>query len=158
MNRTADGAVIGVMNRLLRLAAAAAAAAIAVAACSSGDDSTAAAPSVAATTSAAAPTTSAPGGGEGTSSGAGAGQSSGTITIQNFVFGDPITVAPGATIKVTNMDVAQHDAVSDTGKFKTTLLKQGESTTFTAPTEPGTYKYSCSVHANMTGIGTLIVA
>ena len=143
------------MNRLLRLAAAAAAAVIAVAACSSGDDSSSAAPSVAATTSAAAPTTSAPAGGEATS--AGAGQSSGTITIQNFAFGDPLTVAPGATIKVTNNDVAAHDAVSDDGKFKTPLLKQGESATFTAPTEPGTYRYSCSVHANMTGIGTLTV-
>jgi plastocyanin len=144
------------MNRLLRLAAAAAAAVIAVAACSSGDDSSSAAPSVAATTSAAAPTTSAPGGGEGTSSSAG--EDSGTITIQNFAYGDPITVAPGATIKVTNQDVAAHDAVSDDGKFKTPLLKQGESATFTAPAEPGTYKYSCSVHANMTGIGTLVVS
>lgn len=144
---------MGAMNRLLRLAAAAAAVAIAVAACSSGDDSTSAAPSAAATTSAAAPTTSAPGGGEGSSS-----EDSGTITIQNFAFGEPLTVAPGATIKVTNMDAAAHDAVSDNGKFKTPLLKQGESATFTAPAEPGTYKFSCSVHANMTGIGTLTVS
>jgi plastocyanin len=145
------------MNRLLRLAVAAAAAVLAVAACSSGDDSSpAAAPSAATTTSAAAPTTSAPGGGEGTGSSA-AGQDSGTITIQNFSFGAPLTVAPGATIKVTNMDVAAHDAVSDDGKFKTSLLQQGESATFTAPTAPGTYKFSCSVHANMTGIGTLTV-
>jgi plastocyanin len=144
------------MNRLLRLAAAAAAVAIAVAACSSGDDSSSAAPSAAATTSAAAaPTTSAPGGGEGSSSSS---EDSGTITIQNFAFGEPITVAPGATIKVTNMDAAAHDAISDDGKFKTPLLKQGESATFTAPAEPGTYTFSCSVHANMTGIGTLTVS
>jgi plastocyanin len=144
------------MNRLLRLAAAAAAAVIAVAACSSGDDSSgSAAPSVATTTSAAAPTTSAPGGGEGSSA---AGEDSATITIQNFVFGDPITVAPGTTIKVTNMDTAGHDLASDdAGKFKTPLLKQGESATFTAPSEPGTYKFSCTVHANMHGISTLTV-
>ncbi|HEY6747744.1 MAG TPA: cupredoxin domain-containing protein [Mycobacteriales bacterium] len=142
------------MNRLLRLAAAAAAAAIAVAACSSGDESSAAAPSVAATTSVAAPTTSARGGADGTS----AGEDSGTITVQNFSYGDPITVAPGATIKVTNQDVAAHDAVSDDGKFTTPLLKQGESATFTAPMQPGTYKFSCSVHASMTGIGTLTVS
>jgi plastocyanin len=141
------------MNRLLRLAAAAVAVAIAVAACSSGDDTSAAAPSAAATTSAAAPTTSAPGGGEGSGT-----EDSGAITIQNFAFGEPLTVAPGATIKVTNMDVAAHDAVSDDGKFKTPLLQQGESATFTAPTAPGTYKFSCSVHANMTGIGTLTVS
>jgi plastocyanin len=141
------------MNRLLRLAAAAAAVAIAVAACSSGDESSSAAPSAAATTSAAAPTTSAPGGGEGSGK-----EDSGTIAIQNFAYGDPLTVAPGATIKVTNMDVAAHDAVSDDGRFRTPLLKQGESATFTAPAEPGTYKFSCSVHANMTGIGTLTVS
>ncbi len=141
------------MNRLLRLAAAAAAVAIAVAACSSGDDSSSAAPSAAATTGAAAATTSAPGGGEGSSS-----EDSGTITIQNFAFGEPLTVAPGATIKLTNMDVAAHDAVSDDGRFTTPLLKQGESATFTAPAEPGTYKFSCSAHANMTGIGTLTVS
>jgi plastocyanin len=148
------------MNRLLRLAAAAAAVAIAVAACSSGDDSaSSAAPGVATTTSAAAaPTTSAPAGGEGsTSAGEDSGKDSGTITIQNFAFGDPLTVKAGATVKVTNMDVAAHDAVSDDGKFKTALLKQGESATFTAPAKPGTYKFSCSVHANMTGIGTLTV-
>jgi plastocyanin len=146
------------MNRFFRLAAAAAAVAIAVAACSSGDDSSSsAAPSAATTTSA---TTSAPAGGEATSSAAGGGTaaSTGTITIQNFAFGSPLTVAPGAMITVTNQDAAAHDAVSDDdGKFKTPLLNQGENATFTAPTEPGTYKFSCSVHANMTGIGTLIV-
>jgi plastocyanin len=147
------------MTRLLRLAAAAAAAAIAVAACSSGDDSSgSAAPSVTTTTSAAAaPTTSAPGGGEGSSTAAAAADSA-TITIQNFVFGDPITVAPGTMIKVTNMDTAGHDLASDDdGKFKTPVLKQGESATFAAPSEPGTYKFSCTVHANMHGIGTLTV-
>ncbi len=37
------------------------------------------------------------------------------------------------------------------------LLNQGESATFTAPTQPGTYKFSCTVHAQMQEIGTLIV-
>jgi plastocyanin len=153
------------MTRLLRLAAAAAAVAIAIAACSSGNDSSgSAAPSVATTTSAAAPTTSAPAGGEASSSsssddnGGGKAADSGTITIQNFAFGAPLTVRPGAMIKVTNQDGAAHDVASDdSGKFRTPLLNQGESATFTAPTEPGTYKFSCTVHAQMSGIGTLIV-
>ncbi len=147
--------VVRDMNRLLRLAAAAAAIAIAVAACSSGDDSSSSAPSVATTTSAAAATTSAPAGGEGSSS---ASADSASITIENFAFGDPVTVAPGTMIAVTNKDTAAHNAVSDdAGKFTTPLLKKGESATFTAPTEPGTYKFSCTVHANMHGIGTLTV-
>jgi plastocyanin len=149
------------MNRLLRLAAAAAAVAIAIAACSSGDDSSgAAAPSVATTTSATtAPPTSAPAGGESSSSADdnGGGATTGTITILNFAFGSPLTVKPGAMITVTNQDVAAHDVSSDDGKFKTPLLQKGETATFAAPAEPGTYKFSCTVHANMTGIGTLTV-
>jgi plastocyanin len=155
------------MKRLLRLAGAAAALTLAIAACSSGNDSSdSAAPSVATTTSAAAPTTSAPAGGEATSSddkGGGSddngpGASSGTITIQNFTFGAPLTVRPGAMIKVSNMDDAAHDVASDDQEqFRTPLLNQGESATFTAPTEPGTYKFSCTVHGQMQGIGTLIV-
>lgn len=135
------------MTRLLKLAVASAAVAIAVAACSSGDSSTSAAPSAAAATSAAATT------GAGTATSA-----ADTITIQGFKFGDPITVAPGATVTVTNKDGAAHNVVSDDqGMFKTPGIKQGESTTFTAPTAPGTYKFSCTFHPNMKGIGTLIV-
>ena len=154
------------MNRLLRLAGAAAALTLAIAACSSGNDSSdSAAPSVATTTSAAAPTTSAPAGGEATSSDDNGGGSengrapdSGIISIKDFAFGAPLTVRPGATIKVTNMDIAAHDVASDDeGNFRTPLLNEGESATFTAPTQPGTYKFSCTVHAQMQGIGTLIV-
>jgi plastocyanin len=147
------------MNRLLRLAGAAAAVTLAIAACSSGDDSSgSAAPSVA-TTSAAAPTTSAPAGGEDTGSDDnGPAAASGAIRIQDFTFGGPLTVRPGAMIKVTNMDRAAHDLASDDeGTFRTPLLNEGESATFTAPTQAGTYKFSCTVHSQMQGIGTLIV-
>jgi plastocyanin len=155
VNRTDDHDVVAGMNRLLRLPAAAAAVAIAVAACSSGDDSSSsAAPSVAATTGAAAQTTGAPAGGEGSSASTG----SASIAIQNFAYGDPMTVSPGTMVKVTNMDSAGHDLVSDdNGKFAVPVLNQNESGTFSAPTAPGTYKFSCTVHANMRGIGTLIV-
>jgi plastocyanin len=133
------------MKRFLRLAFAAAAVTAVVAACSSDDsDSGTAAP---AATSAAA--TSAAGGGT---------TATASITIKGFKFGDPLTVAPGTTITVTNEDTAGHDVVSDDGKFKTATLGQGEKSTFTAPTEPGTYKFSCSLHpGSMSGIGTLIV-
>lgn len=158
---------MGGMKRLLRLAVAAAALTAAIAACSSANGSSgSAAPSVATTTSAAAPTTSAPAGGEATSSddggsgGSDDGQAagSGTITIKDFAFGAPLTVRPGATIKVTNQDAAAHDVSSDDeGRFRTPLLNKDESATFTAPTQPGTYKFSCTVHGQMQGIGTLIV-
>jgi plastocyanin len=147
------------MTRLLRLLLAAAAAVLVVAACSSGDDSAPAAagssvPAAPSATSAAATGTSAPGGGEDGSSSSG-----GTITIKDFRFGDPLTVAPGAKVEVENEDTARHDVVADDGSsFRTPLLGQGEKTTFTAPTKAGTYKFSCSVHpASMSGTGTLIV-
>jgi plastocyanin len=141
-----------IMIRLLKLAMGAAAVAVVVAACSSGDSGTSAAPSSAAATSAAA-TSAAATTGAGTASSAAA-----TITIQGFKFGDPITVAPGATVTVTNKDTAGHNVVSDdAGKFTTPTIQQNESSTFTAPTAPGTYKFSCTIHANMHGIGTLIV-
>lgn len=148
------------MTRLLRLLIAAALAVVAVAACSSSDDDppAAAGSSAPAPTSAPATATSAPGGGE-TSSSAGAGaEDGGTIKIKDFKYGEPLTVAPGARIEVENEDTARHDVVSDTGEFKTPLLGQGEKATFTAPTKPGTYKFSCSLHpGSMSGIGTLIV-
>jgi plastocyanin len=119
---------------------------------------------VATTTSAAAPTTSAPAGGEATSEATssaddkGRAAASGTITIQDFAFGAPLTVRPGAMITVTNMDGAAHDVASDdAGKFRTPLLNQDENATFTAPTAPGTYRFSCTVHVQMRGTGTLIV-
>jgi plastocyanin len=151
------------LKRLLRLTVAAAALTAAIAACSSANGSSgSAAPSVATT----APTTSAPAGGDATSSddggsgGSDDGQAagSGTITIKDFAFGAPLTVRPGATIKVTNQDAAAHDVSSDDeGRFRTPLLNKDESATFTAPTQPGTYKFSCTVHGQMQGIGTLIV-
>lgn len=137
------------MKRILRLAVAAAAVTAVATACSSDSDSgTAAGTSAPAATSAAgSPAGDAPAAGDA------------TITIQDFKYGEPLTVAPGATVSVVNEDTAGHDVVSDDeGRFKTPVLGKGERATFTAPTEPGTYKFSCSLHpGSMSGIGTLVV-
>ena len=150
------------MTRALRLLAAAAVMAFVVAACGS-DQGSPAATSGGGTSAAA---TSAPGGGKaggtgGKASGTASGNASaatGKITIKDFRYGDPLTVKPGAQIEVVNVDTAGHDVVSDDGKFRTPVLGKDEKATFTAPMEPGTYKFSCSVHpGSMSGIGTLIV-
>ncbi len=126
------------MTRLLHLLVAALLAAFAVAACGSDDDSG-----------------DTPG--ETGQNGGGAAAAA-TITIKDFKFGAPVTVKPGDTVKVVNEDGASHDVVGDEADFKTPTLGQGESATFTAPNEPGEYKFSCSLHpASMSGIGTLIV-
>jgi plastocyanin len=149
------------MMRSLRIAAVGVFAAVAMAACSSNDSTTATptttnapAPSTdsGADSSATTPTTT-----SGGSNSEQAAALSGKITIQDFQYGVPLLVKPGATVTVTNQDTADHDVVADDGSFKTALLGKGKSATFTAPTKPGTYTFSCSVHANMTGTGTLVV-
>src|SRR5262249_21222834 len=56
------------------------------------------------------------------------------ITIKDFGYGAPLTVAPGATVTVRQEDAVQHDVSSAT--FKTPLLGRGEPATFTAPPPP----------------------
>src|SRR6266581_434439 len=78
------------------------------------------------------------GSGGGTAPSGGASSGGGvTITIKDFGYGSPVTVAPGATVTVKQEDAVQHDVFSPT--FKTSLLSQGQTGTFTAPTAPGTY-------------------
>ena len=78
-----------------------------------------------------------------------------TITMANMSFGDPITVAPGATITLKNDDSAEHSVTSQTeGKFDV-HVDGGEQGTLTAPTEPGEYAFYCVYHPSMKG--TLIV-
>jgi len=78
-----------------------------------------------------------------------------TITMADMSFGDPITVAPGATITVKNDDSAEHSVTSQTeGKFDV-HVDAGEQGTLTAPTEPGEYAFYCVYHPSMKG--TLIV-
>jgi len=152
------------ITRLLRLGLATIGTLLVVVACGSSDSGSGGTPpaatpggDTAAPTSAAATT----GGGEygegggGKTTAAASGQAK--ITIKNFAFGAPLTVAPGTKIEVENEDTAGHDVSSDDGLFKTPTLQQGEKATFTAPNKPGTYKFSCTIHANMAGIGTLVV-
>jgi plastocyanin len=77
------------------------------------------------------------------------------ITIDNFSYGEPLTVSPGATVSVTNNDSAPHSVTSQTaGQFDVNVKGNGEAT-FTAPTQPGTYAFYCTYHPSMKG--TLIV-
>jgi plastocyanin len=66
---------------------------------------------------------------------------------------NPLTVAPGATIEVTNADSATHDVKGE--DFKSADVDKGKTVSFTAPSKPGSYSYVCSYHSNMKG--TLVV-
>ncbi|HET7139382.1 MAG TPA: cupredoxin domain-containing protein [Arthrobacter sp.] len=78
------------------------------------------------------------------------------ITIKDFEYGAPLTVAPGAVVTVTNMDSAGHTVTADTGRaFDVDVKGGGGTATFTAPTAPGSYPYHCTYHPNMHGTLTV---
>jgi len=78
-----------------------------------------------------------------------------TITATNFDFGAPITVAPGASVTFVNNDETRHNVTSDrNNEFASPTVVRG-TTSFTAPTTPGSYPFHCTFHTVMHG--TLIV-
>ena len=78
-----------------------------------------------------------------------------TIGISNFMFNTPPTVPAGATIAVKNSDSVEHSVTADSGNAFNVDVDGGETATFTAPSQPGTYPYHCSYHPMMHG--TLVV-
>jgi plastocyanin len=103
-------------------------------------------PSAPAATTEPAPSTSGPGSTPGAATAA--------ILIKGFKYQGTDTVSPGAEITVTNEDIEAHTITADTGSAFDTITKVG-TTTFTAPTEPGTYPYHCIFHGNMKGTLTV---
>ena len=77
-----------------------------------------------------------------------------TISITDFVYTVPASVAPGAQIVIENGDSQAHTVTSKTGGFDVKVDPDG-TITFTAPTKPGSYPFVCSFHGNMTS--TLVV-
>jgi len=72
------------------------------------------------------------------------------IKIDNFTFAPTrLVVRKGTQITWTNRDDIPHTVVEDNKLFKSHVLDTGETFTFT-PTQPGTYKYYCSIHPKMT--------
>ena len=95
-----------------------------------------------------APAGSASGPGSGAANAAAA-----TITISNFAYEIPGAVAPGAEVKVINMDTAEHTVTADQNAtlFDVEVKENGGTATFKAPSEPGTYAFHCTYHPNMHG-------
>jgi plastocyanin len=78
------------------------------------------------------------------------------ITIKDFKYTLPASVAPGAKIMVTNQDDQNHTVTSTPkGAFEVKVDGGGGTASFTAPTKPGSYEIVCDFHANMTA--TLVV-
>lgn len=71
-----------------------------------------------------------------------------SVTIADFKFGAPLTVAKGAAVTFENTDSAPHNAVGDA--FKTADLQKGDRDTVTFG-EAGTFDYVCTFHPFMKG-------
>ena len=72
------------------------------------------------------------------------------VKIDNFTFKDQtITVPVGAQVTWVNRDDIPHTVVSDDKLFKSKALDTDEKFTYTF-SQPGTYKYFCSIHPKMT--------
>ncbi len=141
------------MKPITRIGAAAATAVIAlfaVTACGSDESSSAdsgtSAPSTSSTESV-APTGEAPSSSEASAPAA----EPVVITIKDFAYSGPGTVAPGTEITVKNDDDAAHTVTADGKGGFDVILQPGTSATFKAPGEPGKYDFHCTYHANMHG-------
>jgi len=79
-----------------------------------------------------------------------------SIAIQNFEYGAPVTVSPGAVVTVTNLDSARHTVTADDGgTFAVDVAGSGGTATFTAPSTPGSYPFHCTYHPRMQGMLTV---
>lgn len=70
------------------------------------------------------------------------------ITISAMAF-SPVTVTPGATVRVVNADSVPHTVTAEDGSFDVFVEAGGEAT-FVAPSAPGAYAFFCAVHPAMT--------
>jgi len=77
------------------------------------------------------------------------------ITIKNFMFTVPPSVAPGSKVSVKNQDAENHTVTSTAPGAFAVQADAGGSATFTAPTKTGSYPFTCTFHPTMKG--TLVV-
>jgi plastocyanin len=78
------------------------------------------------------------------------------VTIKDFAYGVPATVAAGATVQVKNDDGQAHTVTADSGGSFDAMVGANGTASFTAPTKPGRYPFHCTYHGNMHGV--LVVA
>lgn len=77
------------------------------------------------------------------------------ITISNQTYDVSGPVAPGATIAIVNHDGVEHTVTADDGASFNVAVPAGQTVTFTAPDEPGTFPFHCIPHPHM--VSELIV-
>jgi plastocyanin len=79
-----------------------------------------------------------------------------TVTIGNFTFNPPsLTIKAGTTVVWTNRDDIPHGIASADNAFKRSQALDTDDSFSFVFTTPGTYRYFCYLHPNMTG--TIVV-
>lgn len=83
-----------------------------------------------------------------------------TVTIQNFAYSPKaVTVNVGESVTWKNIDIAQHTATDDKGRFDTGTLQPGSGVATIRFTAAGPYNYFCRFHPTfMFGSVTVIGA
>ncbi len=78
-----------------------------------------------------------------------------TVGIKSFKFMMmDVSVSPGSTVTWVNNDEEPHTVTSETGLFASGGLDTGQKFSFKF-TQPGIYKYRCSIHPQMVGTVTV---
>ena len=77
-----------------------------------------------------------------------------TITAADFSL-TSVTAKAGEDVYLDNTGEKPHTVTADDGGFDSGTVEPGAEGEFTAPSEPGTYAYHCSIHASMTGTLTV---
>jgi len=76
-----------------------------------------------------------------------------TLVIQGLAFG-PATAGAGGRVVIQNRDGVAHTVTADKGAFDTGIGPKATAT-LVAPSAPGSYKFTCLIHPQMSG--TLVV-
>jgi plastocyanin len=78
-----------------------------------------------------------------------------TVNIESFMFMPAaVNIHAGETVTWKNMDEEPHTVTSNTGLFRSGGIDGGGSYSFKFE-KPGVYRYSCSIHPQMTGTITV---
>jgi plastocyanin len=77
-----------------------------------------------------------------------------SLEISGFDFG-AATVAPGGDVTVDNRDSATHTVTATGGEFDSGEVSGGDTGSFTAPDERGSYEFQCEIHPEMAGTLTV---
>jgi plastocyanin len=119
-------------------------------ACSSSEQETSTMATPESTTSTAPSTSPAPSASPAPATSASAATAQGaTITIEDFDYTVPPSIAAGAQVQVVNNDGEAH-TVTIPGGPSIVVPPRGSTMTFSAPAKAGTYDIICDFHGNMT--------